>query len=416
MNFELLASTDAGTRFVRIAEEHAADFASRAEKHDREGTFPHENFEAMRKSGFMAGAVPRDFGGLGVESLYDIMVGMSRIGRGDASTAIAANMHIAGAAVVVRLMHRSQADGDSKTVGILQELLAQIGAGRLVMCFPTTEPGTDLTSPMTEAVPAEGGYIVNGRKIFGTISPAAHLFFPSVRVPTESGGYLTATVMVPRDAEGIEVKDNWDAMGMRASGSNDIVFTNCFVPQDRLFGARDNYGKVGRGFADFALNANLPLISSFLGIAEAARAFALNMMATQRKGPNKKLLGDRIPIQQIIAEIEIDIAVSRGIIERVGRAADVFLAKYATTDAPVNESNALMKEVQCMKYIVNRKAIEVVDKAMIICGGGAYMSKHLLSRLYRDARAGPFMQPFAPYEAFEYIGKVALGMEPVIDR
>lgn len=407
MNFELLPITEEGKRFVRLAEDHATDFASRAEKHDRENTFPYENFEAMRKSGFMAGAAPQDFGGLGVESIYDIMVGMSRIGRGDASTAIAASMHITGAAVVVRLMRRSLASRDHKTVTMLENLLEQIGSGRVVICFPTAEAGTDLTSPMTEATPTKGGYLINGRKIFGAISPAAHLFFPSVRAPNETGGYLTAIAMVARNAPGFEIKDNWDAMGMRASGSNDLVFTNCFVPNEHILGC---------GFADFALNANLSLISSFLGVAEAARNIALTTMATQRKGPNRKLLGDRIPIQQIIAEIEIDITVCRGIIERVGRAADVFLQRYATVDPPAEESNALMKEVQCINYVVNRKTIAVVDRAMTVCGGAAYMRKHPLARLYRDSRAGPFMQPFAPYEAFEYIGKVALGVEPIIDR
>jgi L-evernosamine nitrososynthase len=416
MNFELLPITEAGKRFVQLAEDHASDFASRAEKHDRENTFPYENFEAMQKSRFMAGAVPEDFGGLGVESLYDIMVGMSRIGRGDASTAIAANMHIGGAAVVVRLMHKLRASGDYKRVTTLENMLRQIGAGRVALCFPTSEPGTDIASPMTEATPTQGGYIINGRKIFATISPAANLFFPTVRIPNEAGGYLTAFAMVAQNTLGFEIKDNWDAMGMRASGSNDLAFTNCFVPEDHIFGARDNYGKMGRGFADFALSWNLPLFSSFLGIAEAARNIALTTVAAQRKGPNRKLLGDRIPIQQIIAEIEIDIAVCRGIIERIGRAADMFLQRYVTVDPPAEESNALMKEVQCMKYVVNRKAIEVVDRAMNVCGGAAYMSKHPLARLYRDSRAGPFMQPFAPYEAFEYIGKVALGMEPIIDR
>lgn len=415
-SFELLPSTDAGKRFVALAEEHAADFASRAEQHDREASFPFENFKAMLSSGFMAGPVPQEFGGLGVESLFDMMVAMSRLGRGDASTSIAANMHISGASTIVRLMRRSMAAGDEQTVLALKDLLRQVGTGSVVMCFPTTEPGTDLTSPATEAVPTEGGYLISGRKIFGTISPAAHLFFPSVRVPKEAGHYLTATAMVPRDTPGLEVKDSWDAMGMRASGSNDIVFKECFVPEGRLYGMRDNYGKIGRGFADFALTANLPLISVFLGVAEAARDLALATVKNQRKGPNRKLLGERIPIQQLIAEIEIDLSVSRAIAERLGRAADIFLQRYATEDAPVDEANGLMKEVQCMKYVVNRKAIEIVDRAMIVCGGAAYMSKHPLSRLYRDARAGPFMQPFAPYEAFEYIGKVALGMEPLLDR
>lgn len=401
---------------MALAEQHAADFTARAEQHDREGTFPFENFEELQKSGFMAAPVPCEYGGLGVDCLYDMMVAMSRLARGDASTAIAANMHTAGAAVIVRLMNRSEAGGDRKTVAFLQDLLHKVGQGKVVMCFPTTEPGTDLTSPMTEAVPKDGGYAVSGRKIFGTISPVAQLFFPSVRLENGSGGYVTATAMVPRGTPGLEVKNNWDAMGMRASGSNDIVFDNCFIPKDWVFGTKDNYGKIGRGFADFALNANLPLISSFLGIAEAARDCAVTTVKNQRKGPNRKLLGERIPIQHLVASMDIDIAISRAMAERVGHAADCFLQQYASVDPPVNEANALMKEVQCMKYVINRKAIEIVDQAMIVCGGVAYTSKHLLSRLYRDARAGPFMQPFAPYEAFEYIGKVAMGLEPNLDR
>lgn len=415
-SFELRASTTTGEQYVRLAEEHAAVFATRSEQHDRDATFVFENFKELKASGFMAAGIPRDYGGLGVESLHDLMVGMSRLSRGDASTAIAANMHIAGGTVIVRMMRRSQTAGDNKMVVILEDLLARIGAGEIVMCFPTTEPGTDLTSPMAELTPTEGGYLLNGRKIFATNSPAADLFFPSVRIPKESSGYYLGTVMVARDTPGFKLGESWDALGMRASGSNDIVFKNCFIPKDRLFGVRDNYGQVGRGFADFALVANLPLISSFLGIAEAAQELAIRTLTGQRKGPSRKLLAERIPIQQLTAEIEIDLSICRAMIDRLGHLADEFLIRYPEEDAPSEESNALGKEVQCMKYVVNRKAIEIVDRAMIVCGGAAYMSKHPLSRWYRDARAGPFMQPFAPYEALEYIGKIALGFDPILDR
>jgi alkylation response protein AidB-like acyl-CoA dehydrogenase len=415
MTSQLSPITEAGRRFVKLAEKHAADFAERAETFDRAGTFPFENFEDMKQSGFLAGVVPVESGGLGVDSLYDLMVGMSRLARGDASTAIAANMHIAGTNNVLLFRRRAEQAGDHATVELVNRLLAQVAAGEVLMSFPNSEAGTDLTSPLTEAVVVEGGYRVTGRKIFGTVSPAAHLFFPTVRVQNGNDGYLTATAIVPRNTPGLEIKDNWDALGMRASGSNDIVFTDCFVPSKMLFGLRDNYGKVGRGFPDVALNVNAPLNATFLGIAEAARDFVASA-TMQKKGPSRRALRDRIPIQQIVAEIEIDLSIARAMTARLGHLADTFRRRYASEEPSVEDANDMMKEVQCMKYVVTRKAVDVVDRAMTVCGGAAYMNKHPLTRLYRDARAGAFMQPYAPYEALEFIGKVALGLPANLDR
>jgi alkylation response protein AidB-like acyl-CoA dehydrogenase len=415
LDFELTATTEEGERFVLLAEKHAEQFALRAGEHDLKGTFPFENFKEMQQSRFMAGAVPSEYGGLGVRSFHDIMVGMSRLARGDASTAIAANMHIAGASALSRLLDRSKADGDTQMAGVLDGLLSQVGAGTLVMCFPMTERGTDLISPQMEATPTDGGYLLNGRKIFGTISPVAQLFFPNVRLPKPDGGYYNATALVSRDAPGLTVEDNWDALGMRASGSHDITFTDCFIPSEQLFSIRDNYAKIGQGPLHFRLTGDLPLIATFVGVAEAAKDCAVKA-AGQRKGPKKKRLADRIPIQQLVAEIEIDLSTCRAMVERLGRLADQFMSRIERSESDFSASNALMKELQCMKYVVNRKAIDIVDRSMTVTGGAAYMSKHPLARLYRDVRAGPFMQPFAPYEALEYIGKVALGLSPALDR
>ena len=92
---ELQPTTPAGRRFVEIAEKHIEELRERAPEHDREGSFPSENFEALCRSGAVAAFVPEDLGGLGLDSTRDWAIGIERLARGDASTAIALNMHLA---------------------------------------------------------------------------------------------------------------------------------------------------------------------------------------------------------------------------------------------------------------------------------------------------------------------------------
>jgi alkylation response protein AidB-like acyl-CoA dehydrogenase len=80
----------------------------------------------------------------------------------------------------------------------------------------------------------------------------------------------------------------------------------------------------------------------------------------------------------------------------------------------MDDLHELMKDFQCTKAFVTQKAVEIVDRAMSVVGGSAYLARNPLSRLIRDVRAGSFMQPFSPNEASEYIGRVALGLEPTV--
>jgi alkylation response protein AidB-like acyl-CoA dehydrogenase len=413
VNTELQATTEQGRTFVTLAEEHAADFATRADQHDREASFPHENIQALQESGFLAGPIPEEFGGMGVDTLHDISVGMSRLGRGCASTAIASNMHIAGAWEMSRIWRwREQAPpGMAEAV---QGLMRGIAAKQIILCGASTEAGTDLSSPMTEATPTGDGYVISGHKMFGTLSPAATLIFSLVRVK-DGEGYRGGLALYAKGTPGVTVLDNWDALGMRASGSHDVVLEDVRVPQASVIPGRRTWGVIDGGFADNSASLNFSLATCFLGIAEAARDLAIER-AMRPKGPKARALADRIPIQQLIAEIEIDLATSRAIVERTSRLADAFFSTYAPAEAPDAEAHTMLKEHQIMKWFVQRKAIDIVDRAMTATGGSSYLASSPFSRLYRDVRAGPFMQPFAPYEALEYIGKVTLGVDPQLDR
>jgi alkylation response protein AidB-like acyl-CoA dehydrogenase len=417
MEGELQPRTEPGKRFVALAEEHAADFATRAEQHDREGSFPHENVKAMQESGFLGAPAPVDYGGMGLESIYDTMIGMSRLARGDASTAIAANMHLASAAIMARIVRNPGASAPG-TVAAADGFLKAVGAKQLLTCVPATEFGTDIASPMTEAVLQEdGSYLLNGRKSFGTMSLAAQILFSTARVKRDDGTYARALVVVPKGSPGVEVLDNWDALGMRASGSGDVIYTDCKLPAGSII-IQGEWGVMGSTTdTETAVSGNSSLVACFLGIAEAAREIAVEGVKKQRKGAQAKLMAERIPVQQLIAEIEMDLFTARAVLERFAvRAEQDAEGVEAGGSAGQDAYHDMMKDHQCMKFVLQQRAISIVDKAMTVSGGAGYMSKHPLARLYRDVRAGPFMQPFAPYEALEYIGKVALGLPPDLDR
>jgi alkylation response protein AidB-like acyl-CoA dehydrogenase len=93
LRFELQALTEPGRRFVEACEQASDVFAERSGRVDHQGVFPNENVEELRDRGLLAAAVPPELGGWGVDSIHNFAVGVSRLGRGDGSMAIAFNMH-----------------------------------------------------------------------------------------------------------------------------------------------------------------------------------------------------------------------------------------------------------------------------------------------------------------------------------
>lgn len=411
---ELTPLTDPGRRFVELAEEHAADFATRAADHDRDGSFPLENVEAMKQSGFFAGPVPEEFGGLGLFSIHDMGIGLSRLARGDASTAIAANMHLTSVWTMHRMLRAVRLGGDGPPQAILEGLLRGIGAGQIVVSIPATEAGTTVRYPKTEAVRTGGGYVLNGHKIFGTLSPAATLFFSSARLDDGNGGYESVLCMLGRDTEGVEVKDNWDALGMRASGSGDVVYRDVHLGEGNIVRSGEPLGAMALGGGDPG-SANHGLLGAFVGIAEAAAGMVVEQAKTRRKSPSDKLMAERQWMQHLIGEMDIDLTICRGMLAYEGMAIDAMVERYPKRDTPEQEMLDMDRVHQGVKHTINRRAIDVVDKALTASGGAGYMNKHPLARLYRDVRAGPFMQPFSPPEAIEFVGRIVLGQDPNFD-
>ncbi len=201
---ELQATTEAGRRFVEIAEKHIEGFRQRAAEHDREGSFPSENFEELRKSGAVAAFVPEDLGGLGLDSAHDWAIGIERFARGDASTAIGLNMHLAISRVLANALRGARESGDAEATARGEGMMGAIASGNLLICATATEPGTDFLRPNTTATRTDDGWSISGRKIFVTMSPVANLYALNLRVPDPGRGPdRIGFAFIPVDTPGV---------------------------------------------------------------------------------------------------------------------------------------------------------------------------------------------------------------------
>ena len=409
MDFELKALTEPGKRMVDLAEEHSANFAATAAEHDREGTFPIENVTAMKKSGFSAAGVPLEFGGMGVTSVHDCIVALNRLGRGEPSTPLAYTMHLSRTLSTARALRLAIASGNQARRRRSEEMLKKIGAGELFITVANSERGADVRTSKTLATKTDGGWLFNGTKTFATGSPAADVLAVRARYINESGEERMGATIAPIDRPGVKIMNNWDGLGMRASGSHDVVFTDYFV-SDEEFDDTGKYGEFNAPFLALGTNSSMGLSSIFLGIAETAHELAIS--AIHRRD------GSLYPMNQTtIAENEIDLAAARGILSRGAQYYDEF---YQTgVEFPVGEIDnspetafKMIKNGACTKKFVMETAATIVDRCVTLYGGGAYVSDNPMAKLYRDVRAGQFMQPWARNQAIEIIGKVALDLDP----
>src|SRR5437764_9123912 len=401
MPIELSAYTEAGARLVAIAEELSPQLADRAAQHDRDGSYPFEAIEALKAAGFFAAPVPTELGGLGVSSAHDLVVASSRLARGDASVAIGVNMHLVAVLNMERRRQVAVAAGVERRARGFASSLQQIAHDGVVLAAAISERGQDLTRPGTVATRTESGWRIDGRKLFCTMSPAATDLYVAVGYADNEGIERYAYAMVPTTSRGVVVHDDWDALGMRASGSNSISLRGVELPASGVrggFRAGDPVPYMERN-----LLAGLFHASASLGIAESADD-------TARRGIAGRINGDARPRMQV-ADNAVDLAAARRVLSRWAALIDQHRAANPTSDGTAEELGALFAEAQAAKAFVNEAAARIVDRALALSGGAGYLNGSPLARAYRDVKAGSFMHQLGANRAYEYLAHVALGEE-----
>jgi alkylation response protein AidB-like acyl-CoA dehydrogenase len=404
MPIELTARTDPGARLVAIAEQLAPQLAARASEHDRDGTYPFEAIDALKAVGYFVAPISLDLGGLGVSSAHDLVVASSRLARGDASVAIGVNMHLVAVLNMERRRRDAVAAGAERRARAFGSSLEQIARDGVVLAAAISERGQDLTRPGTRATPTESGWRIDGRKMFCTMSPAATDLYVAVTYLDEEGVERYAYAMVPTDAPGVVINDDWDALGMRASGSNSVSLEGVELPESAVrggFRAGDPLPYMERN-----LVAGLFHASASLGIAESADAIARASVAG-------RINGDARP-RMLVADNAVDLAAARGVLSRAAALIDDHRADTPASDHAAERLGALFAEAQAAKAFVNEAAARIVDRALALSGGAGYVNGSPLARAYRDVKAGSFMHPLGANRAYDYLGHVVLGEEATL--
>jgi alkylation response protein AidB-like acyl-CoA dehydrogenase len=273
-----------------------------------------------------------------------------------------------------------------------------------VLTIRGTDPQVDSMKGITglgyttvKAEKTDGGFLVNGRKAFGTNSPGGDLFASTAMYNDPEEGETGLIFILPIDHKGLVCLNDWDTMGMRASQSHSWRLEDVFVEEDHVFKHKPwEWDIYARGL--WAWHGGT-FSAVYLGIAKAARDFAINQTRDRTRIPFKHP-ESYYPGHQFLAA-EMDIGLHAGWafqLEMAERLAD-----------PANRDDATIVDAIKMQYFCTKTAVNVVDKAVDMVGGAALAKRLPLERYYRDVRAGP-MHPISGFDALELIGKHAFGI------
>src|SRR5580658_215642 len=383
--------SDKREKLAALAAELAADFATRAADHDRNNTFPVENVDKLKAAGYTALLIPEGHGGLGAD-LEDFVLCQEQLAQGCAATTIAINMHLFGLGSMVE-----------RSDGRPQEALFfdAIGRAKQIMGGGISEPetGGDWGYFATKARREGDVYILNGRKTFTSLSPVIDLFMVMATIEATDPP-RSSTFLIPKGTPGLELIETWDAMGMRATASHDLVIKDVRVPAVAMTESRP-IGPIDASAVSLFAWFCLSVAAVYTGVAIAAFKFVKEFtgrfkpMALPR--PIKYLPG----IQFAAADAEALLAQSR--------------ALYLTTarDYVANpksfKGEAGLARVVLAKYVATNNAIRAVDQMMEIVGAHGYLKKFPMERYFRDVRAG-VNHPLSNARARELIGKSSLGI------
>lgn len=397
---EVVSGTRQVEDLVALAKQLGREqFAARANKWDREASFPFANYDDMREAGLLGITVPKKYGGLGA-GYADYARVSAELGRWCGSTALTFNMHASTALWSGPLadqldMSEEERAGHERRRAIHYGRMVRDGA---VYAQSFSEAGGAAAGKIpfgTAAERVDGGWIINGKKIFASLAGAAD-YYGLLCTETRNGEIKsrrdTLYLAVPADAEGVSVVGDWDPLGMRGTVSRNLVFKKAFVPEDEALMPRGVYYQAVTRWPHMFLT----LAPTYLGIAQAAYDFTVAYLRGEVEGlpPVKRRM---YPTKQIsVAEMYVTLERTRALFEKV------------IDEACLDPDKPKRLRAYAAQYSIMEDAADLCRLAIRTCGGQSMLKSLPLERLYRDSRCGSLMLPWTAEICLDRLGRETL--------
>lgn len=362
MSKQLFIKTEEQRQWLTKLATVEQSFKERAQQIDEDSVFPFENFKKLREIGYTKLTLPKEFGGEGF-SVYDAILLHETLSSYCGSTGLAASWSIQNVGEIFENRY-----WQAETLTWFGEQVKN-GAtvNRAVSEFAMGSPVRG-GKPATSAKREGEGYIINGRKNYTSGAPDLDYFLVSAWIEDDNQlGFF----LIPKTAQGVTVENTWDVASMRGTGSDDLVLQNVHVAASSLV-------EIPSYSTGFKLNGWLLLIpATYLGIAQAARDYAVKFATEHSPNSIKGTIADLPNVQTLIGEMDLALTNARFTI-------------YGVAELYQNPSkkSEIINEVNIAKHVVTNTAIEVVDKAMRLVGAKSLQRTNPLQRYYRDVRAG----------------------------
>ena len=337
-----------------------AELAPNASEWEKDKYFPDWVFPRMGELGFLGLAYPETYGGGGGDYLCNIVLAeeMTRCGSGGLAMAIAVQTDMA-----VPPVYKFGTEEQKK------KYLVPAITGEKIFCLGITEPdaGSDVQNISTFAEKVDGGWVVNGRKIFITNGKRAHAMTLVAKTDREAGHQGISLFIVDTDSPGYKVERTLDKVGMHASDTGEISFTDMFVPDENLL------GKQGEGFYNISWELQGERLIGAAGSIEGARRALEGAIAYALQ---RETFGKPIAKHQVIRHELADMATE---VEAAQQLVYDAAVKVARGDYPV-------REITMAKLLTGEVAFRTADRALQIFGGYGYSMEVPIQRGWRDSR------------------------------